>query len=99
MQDSQLLPEFLCRVLKSKNIREELIDGGGGTNISNLNQKMLSELEIPIVDYEEQVSLLERFDKLEARVRQFSEATNKKLELVNALKVVTIAQEVQSEAA
>jgi len=99
LEDERLLPEFVCRVLKSKTIRKQLIDGGGGTSISNLNQKMLSALEIPIVDYFEQLDVLEKFKELEINFEEFFIATSRKLELVNQLKSSILAQELQSEAA
>ena len=62
--------------MKTKALRNILSEGGDGANISNLNQKMLSELEIPIPSTEIQsktVSLISSLegekDKLQAHYR------------------------------
>ena len=99
LEDEKLIPEFVCRILKSKAIRKQLIDGGSGSNISNLNQKMLFALEIPIIGYAEQVKFIEKFNKLEKKFEEFLTVIFKKLELVNHLKSSVIKQELQRKVA
>lgn len=58
LNSEQLLPQYLCEFMRTKAARRKLIDGGGGANISNLNQKLLSDLEITFPDVERQRLLL-----------------------------------------
>ena len=74
--NDSLLSSYVCYFMKTKALRNILSEGGDGANISNLNQKMLSELEIPIPSTEIQsktVSLISSLegekDKLQAHYR------------------------------
>lgn len=46
IQNSAILPSYLLRVLKTDSMRKKM--AGRGANIQNLNQKILTELRIPI---------------------------------------------------
>jgi type I restriction enzyme, S subunit len=50
----ELLPEFVGLYLRSFSARRQIYVLGGGTNISNLNQEILSELDLPVPPIEEQ---------------------------------------------
>lgn len=52
--DPKVSPTFLTHVLKSRKNRSLLVASGGGTNISSLNQKALSNLPIVFPNLEEQ---------------------------------------------
>src|SRR5262249_41205034 len=44
---SDALPRFYAYLFRTSIIRRELSNRGGGTNISNLNQEILNDLEVP----------------------------------------------------
>ena len=63
----QAFPRFFAYVLRSNIIRQYLSAYGSGTNISNLNQNILSNLEIPLPPFCEQqkiASILSSYDDL-----------------------------------
>ena len=99
LNNEMLLPEFVCHILKSNLIRRTLIDGGGGSSISNLNQKMLSDIPMPIVMHDEQIRFLTRIQSLEENFEILVKAFTEKLNLLHSLKSAILAQELQSEAA
>lgn len=45
---SEISPQFYAYLFRTKLIRQALTAAGGGTNISNLNQEILSALEVPL---------------------------------------------------
>ena len=55
-----ILPEYLCSYMRTKEARKSLTAGGGGTNISNLNQRLLSSFPIVFPDTDFQLEILER---------------------------------------
>lgn len=60
-------PQFYAYVLRGPLIRQVLSSQGGGTNISNLNQGILSRLSVPFPTLEEQrriTSILGAYDEL-----------------------------------
>jgi len=57
-----LLPEYLCEYMRTKKARRTLIDGGGGSSISNLNQGLLSILPIRFPDLDAQRDTLCELD-------------------------------------
>lgn len=68
--DSIIIP-YLLRVLKTDSIRKKMI--GRGANIQNLNQKILSALEIPIppIDLQNQFAdFVTQTDKSKSKVKQ-----------------------------
>ncbi len=53
-----VLPQFYAYVFKTDIIRHVLSSQGNGTNISNLNQQILSHLEVPLPDMEFQTKFI-----------------------------------------
>lgn len=71
--DSVLIP-YLLRILKTDSIRKKMI--GRGANIQNLNQQMLSTLEIPVPPLELQkqfADFVEQVEKSKSAVKQVLE--------------------------
>lgn len=64
-----LLPDFLCELLKTRDIRLALTGSGGGANISNLNQQTLWRLNVFVPSKEDQTASINRLQ----RVREASE--------------------------
>ncbi len=50
----QIAPRFLLHFMKSSSTRERLTREGGGANISNINQRKLSSLPVPVPPLPEQ---------------------------------------------
>lgn len=98
LKDNSLEPEFVTHILKSDNVRRQLIDGGSGTNISSLNQKLLSVIKIPILDLTEQRKWVEYFKKIKDCGNNLKSVSYKKIRNLEALKSAIIAKELQSEA-
>ena len=72
----EVSPEFVCYFMKTKAMRKLLSAGGDGANISNLNQQLLSNLEMRVPSknvqcqvIEEAKALREAYDYLLASYR------------------------------
>ncbi len=60
-------PKFYSYLFKTDFIRKTLSSQGNGTNISNLNQKILNNLVVPLLNMDKQnkiVSILSKYDEL-----------------------------------
>jgi len=79
-------PQFLCRVLKSPAIREHLVLGGGGANISNLNQKTLAGLQIPLPSFANQSAIVAQQDEMDATILDLRTNIDQKLLALTELK-------------
>ena len=70
------MPKFYAYYLRSSAIREVLSSHGGGTNISNLNQAILTSLRVPLPGISEQeriADILSAYDDLiEANARRIA---------------------------
>ncbi|MFS2035356.1 restriction endonuclease subunit S [Polaromonas sp. CT11-55] len=67
LPEASVCTRFYSHVFKSDIIRKTLSGGGGGTNINNLNQGLLGNLEVPVPPRQEQESiaaLLSSYDDL-----------------------------------
>lgn len=64
---NQAFPRFFAYIFRSDIIRKTLSAYGGGTNIANLNQKILSRLKVPLPPLETQkriAEILSKYDNL-----------------------------------
>lgn len=68
--DAQFSPAFVCTLMKTKSVRDELTRGGGGANISNLNQGTLGRLSIPVLSEKKQAEFVERLAEMRALCAQ-----------------------------
>jgi len=79
---SNVLPAFVNLLMQAGVLRKELKKDGRGTNISNLNQGMLSKIEIPLISIDQQREILDFFSNwnkaiektealIDAKERQF----------------------------
>ncbi|MBB4524237.1 UNVERIFIED_ORG: type I restriction enzyme S subunit [Rhizobium sophorae] len=50
-QDRRCHPRYYAYLFRGSIIRQTLSAQGGGTNISNLNQQILAELDVPVPDF------------------------------------------------
>ena len=76
--------KFLVSYLKSENTRNKLF--GNGTNISNLNQKLLQNIIVPVPPLSEQQRIVERLDELSEKVKKLEEIQEKTIKECDALK-------------
>ena len=71
IQNSIILPQYLLSVLKTASMRKQMT--GRGANIQNLNQKILSELQIPVppLSYQEEyIDFAIKIDKSKLTIQQ-----------------------------
>ena len=71
IEDNSITVPYLLRVLKTESVRKKV--AGRGANIQNLNQKILSSLEIPIppIDLQNQFAdFVSQVDKTKSEVKQ-----------------------------
>jgi type I restriction enzyme S subunit len=79
LHTDSILPEFLCEQMKTKAVRALLMEGGGGANISNLNQRLLSGLPIQVPGIAAQSDLLDRLATLGGEVEAIEQLYRAKL--------------------
>jgi type I restriction enzyme S subunit len=58
-----ILPQYLCHFMRWGGTRRGLIDGGIGVNIKSLNQRALSDLQVPVPSLPEQQRITEQLDE------------------------------------
>jgi len=62
----EILPEYLNYLFRTPSMKKSMLQGGQGANIQNINQKILSEISIPIPPSKMQkqfINIVKRFDK------------------------------------
>lgn len=74
----QLDADFLLHFMKSDKSRK-ILNGKEGANISNLNQKILGDFEVPLPPQEEQKRIVSHLDSLSEKVHQLEEIYTKQL--------------------
>lgn len=57
--------KFLIQLLRSTSVKNKLLSNGRGANISNLNQKMLSDVDVILPPKELQIRFIEIVEKIE----------------------------------
>lgn len=68
----ELNSDFLLHFLKSDQSRK-ILNGKEGANISNLNQKILGDFEVPLPPLSEQKRIVAHLDKLSEKVKRLEE--------------------------
>lgn len=68
-----LLPEFAARFFQSSTARREISRFGGGTNISNLSQELLSKIVLPLPTIKEQEQICRVIDSCEKTISSIDE--------------------------
>jgi type I restriction enzyme, S subunit len=82
----ELLPNYLCYFMKSASSRKRLTEGGTGTNIKSLNQRMLSALTIPFPPVSAQKFIVEKLENLSEETQRLAGLYERKLAALDALK-------------
>lgn len=79
-------PDFLQTVLSSKESKQKLEKESIGATMSNLNQGILGNFEIPLPPLPEQKRIVEELDTLSEKVRQLQEIYTKQIANCDELK-------------
>ena len=70
--------DFLLHFMKAESSRK-ILNGKEGANISNLNQKILGDFEVPLPPLPEQKRIVKELDTLSEKVRQLQEIYTKQI--------------------
>ena len=81
---------YLTHFLKTEGARRKLV--GNGANISNLNQKILSEFVVSYPSIQEQQSIVDTLDSLKSKVDRLQENYDKISQECDALKQAILRQ-------
>lgn len=89
----EVLPQYLCHLLKSSHIRRELVDGGNGANIRSLNQGALSKLRINFpVELSEQERIVEQLEIMRSETLHLESLYQRKIAALDELKQSLLQQ-------
>ena len=94
---SDVIPMYLCRFLKSGSARKRMIDGGIGTNIKSLNQKILSALVVPVPPVAEQNRIADQLVEMEDESQQLESIYQRKVAALDELKTSLLHQAFSGE--
>ncbi|MBW3088905.1 restriction endonuclease subunit S [Bifidobacterium sp. 82T24] len=83
--EDRLLPLYLNAVLQSKSVRQHVLGRGRGSNIANLNQKMLQPVRIPLPPLSLQHEFAEKVAAIEDARRKVERALELDEELFGSL--------------
>lgn len=83
--------DFLLHYMKAESSRK-ILNGKEGANISNLNQKILGDFEVPVPPLLEQKRIVEQLDSLSEKVRSLEEIYTKQLANCDELKQAFLAK-------
>ncbi len=81
-----IFPQFLLHFMKCQVTRDILTAGGGGANITNINQEKLSSLLVPLPPYKIQAKLAAALDSLREETQRLARLYERKLAALEALK-------------
>jgi restriction endonuclease S subunit len=79
-------PKFLLHFMKCQATRDTLTKGGGGANITNINQKKLSSLHVPLPQYKKQSEISDVLDAILEETQRLAGIYERKLAALDALK-------------
>ena len=79
-------PKFLCHYMKSRGAVAHLLAGGGGANISNLNQGILSSLPIVVPPLEDQQDFVDSMNQLNMSINKLVEVATSKVAAIASLR-------------
>lgn len=82
----RIFPKYLLHFMKCQATRDALTSGGGGANITNINQEKLSALPVPLPPYSAQVKLAFEMDAMLIETERLESIYQQKIEALLALK-------------
>ncbi len=83
---TKLYPEYLLHFMKCQATRDILTQGGGGANITNINQERLASLLVPFPSYPAQKHIAVALDALREDTQRLGALYARKLAALDALK-------------
>jgi type I restriction enzyme, S subunit len=86
MERKDIHPPFIVHFLKSRELRKQLIESGGGINISSLNQQGLSLIMMSFPVLEKQKNIVKNIDNLAVETQRLEAIYQKKLAALTELK-------------
>ncbi len=88
--------DFLLHFMKAESSRK-ILNGKEGANISNLNQKILGDFEVPLPLLPEQKLIVKELDALSEKVRQLQEIYTKQIANCDELKQALLQKAFEGE--
>lgn len=86
IERENIYPQFIVYYLKSRNVRNQLIESGGGISISSLNQQGLSLINLSFPPCVEQKAIVANIDELAIETQRLETIYRQKLAALNELK-------------
>lgn len=86
IESENIYPQFIVYSLKSRHIRKQLIESGGGISISSLNQQGLSLIVLSFPTFVEQKAIVANIDELAIETQRLETIYRQKLAALNELK-------------
>ena len=94
---TQLYPKFLLHFMKCQTTRDTLTKGGGGANITNINQEKLSALLVSFPAHFTQVKIATELDSLGEETQRLATIYERKLAALDDLKKSLLHQAFSGE--
>jgi type I restriction enzyme S subunit len=94
---AKLYPEYFLHFMKCQATRDALTQGGGGANITNINQEKLSSLPVPFPLFPEQKKIATELDALREETNRLAAIYQQKLAALEALKKSLLHQAFSGE--
>ena len=94
---TQLYPKFLLHFMKCQTTRDMLTKGGGGANITNINQEKLSALLVSFPAHFTQVKIATELDSLGEETQRLATIYERKLAALDDLKKSLLHQAFSGE--
>jgi len=82
---SSINSTYLSHLFRVKTFRNYMLKDGRGANIQNINQKLLSQLDIPLPDVSKQNQFGKNVEKLEGQILKTQTSLKKSEELFSSL--------------
>ncbi|WP_428235749.1 restriction endonuclease subunit S [Gracilimonas sp.] len=82
---SSINSTYLSHLFRVKSFRNYMLKDGRGANIQNINQKLLSQLDIPLPDFSKQNQFVKNVEKLEGQILKTQTSRKKSEELFSSL--------------
>ena len=70
LKSDRISPEYLCSYMRTSEARAMLTAGGGGANISNINQRLLSSFPVVFPDIDVQLEILDRLERIQSTKKE-----------------------------
>ncbi|HBQ61815.1 MAG TPA: restriction endonuclease subunit S [Balneolaceae bacterium] len=84
-KSSSINSTYLSHLFRVKSFRNYMLKDGRGANIQNINQKLLSQLDIPLPDISKQNQFAKNVEKLEGQILKTQTSRKKSEELFSSL--------------